>query len=465
MNFNNIQLFKSVKKVLADTYTPVNLYLKIRDVFPQSALLESADYQSAAEAKSYICFNPLVHIELNATSLSYSVGKDKQFLESENRSELIKTFETALNTVQCDSEGFNNGFFGYFSFESLQFFDSVRIQEGFKKQVIPDARFTLYQNIIEINHYNNEAFLYSFTTDGSNNLSAVEDIISMSVFPKFSFSLNGDKTSNLSDNEYKGMVTKAIEHCQKGDVFQLVLSRSFEQAFKGDDFNAYRALRSINPSPYLFYFDYGDFKILGSSPESQLVLDAKGAVEIDPIAGTVKRSGDDKADRERAQALSADEKENAEHTMLVDLARNDLSKIANAVSIKSLKKIHFYSHVIHLVSKVVGQLKENVSGIDAFGATFPAGTLSGAPKYKAVELIGQYENNFRGEYGGAIGFLGLDGSVNLAITIRSFLSKNGVLKYQAGAGIVSKSTPESECQEVYNKVAALEAALKLAEEI
>lgn len=465
MNFNSITLHRSQKKILADTYTPVNLYLKIRDLFPQTALLESADYQSSAEAKSYICFNPLVNIELNKDSLKYSTKGEIKEDTYNNKEELISDFELALASVESNQEGFKNGFFGYFSFESLCFFDTVHINEGFKKQNIPHSRYTLYQNIIEINHFKNEAMLYCFTQDGTSNLADVEDIMSMSVFPKFNFQLKGERTSNLTDAEYKEMVKKGIEHCNQGDVFQLVLSRSFNQEFSGDDFNAYRALRSINPSPYLFFFDYGDFKIFGSSPESQLVINANGEVEIDPIAGTVKRTGDDKGDRERAKVLSADEKENAEHTMLVDLARNDLSKIANNVTVKSLKKVHFYSHVIHLVSKVIGDIKPGISGIEAFGATFPAGTLSGAPKYRAVELIGEYENQYRGEYGGAIGFLGLDGTVNLAITIRSFLSKNNVLKYQAGAGIVSKSTQESECQEVYNKVAALEAALKLAEEI
>lgn len=458
-------LHKSAKKILADTYTPVNLYLKIRDVFPQTALLESADFQSATEASSFICFNPLVQIQISANNLIIEKGGKKHTETFSDSKKLIAAFEEILASVECKADGFTNGYFGYFSFESLAYFDTVKIAEGYKSQSIPQARFTLYQNIIQINHYKNEANIYCFSEDGSSNLKAVEDIIYMSVFPQFKFKTDGERESNLSDAEYKEMVKHGIEHCKKGDVFQIVLSRAFKQKFTGDDFNAYRALRSINPSPYLFYFDYGDFKIFGSSPESQLVVSADGKVEIDPIAGTVKRSGDDKADRERAKALSEDEKENAEHTMLVDLARNDLSKIAHDVKVSSHKKVHFYSHVIHLVSKVIGRIKPNVSAVYAFGSTFPAGTLSGAPKYRAIELIGQYENQYRGEYGGSIGFLGLDGSANLAITIRSFLSKNSILKYQAGAGVVSKSTPESELQEVFNKVAALEAALKLAEEI
>ena len=464
---NKIKLQKSVRKLLADTYTPVNLYLKLRDNFPQSALLESADFKSAENSNSFLCFNPMAELCIEGLHLTFKADFTNEEIDQEftNKEELTKALQNIIDNIDCSGgeEGFNNGFFGYFSFESLALFEDINLEYAIKDKDVPDVKLIMYKNVIRINHFTNVAKIYCFSND-ADNLSEIEDLISMTVFPKFSFSTVGEREASCSESEYLKLVSKAKEHCQLGDVFQLVLSRRFTQKYKGDEFNAYRALRSINPSPYLFYFDFGDFKVFGSSPESQLVINNK-ELEIDPIAGTVKRSGDDAQDAKMAKLLVEDAKENAEHNMLVDLARNDLSRVANEVEVSRLKEVHYYSHVIHLVSKVKGVLKDNVSATDAFGATFPAGTLSGAPKYKAIELIHHYEQMYRGIYGGAIGFVGSGNELNLAITIRSFLAKDGELKYQAGAGIVAKSQEESELQEVYNKVAALEAALELANNI
>lgn len=257
---------------------------------------------------------------------------------------------------------------------------------------------------------------------------------------------------------------KAKEHCFRGDVFQLVLSRRFFQNFKGDEFNVYRTLRSINPSPYLFFFDYGDFKIFGSSPEAQLIVQ-DGKAEIHPIAGTFKKTGDDKKDLISAKELAKDPKENSEHVMLVDLARNDLSRNGTNVVVEKNREIQFYSHVIHLVSKVTCKMKTTTNTFRVVADTFPAGTLSGAPKHKALQLIDKYEKIKRNFYGGAIGYMDFNGNFNHAIIIRSFLSLNNQLHYQAGAGIVADSIPESELQEVYNKLGALDKALIQAEKI
>ena len=286
--------------------------------------------------------------------------------------------------------------------------------------------------------------------------------ISAQTHATFNFNCIDKPKSNLTDDDYKKMVNQAKAHCQRGDVFQLVLSRRFQQKFNGDEFNVYRALRSVNPSPYLFYFDYGDFKIFGSSPEAQLVVQNNKA-EIHPIAGTFKRTGNDQKDADSALKLSKDPKENAEHVMLVDLARNDLSRNGSNVKVETYKEIQYFSHVIHLVSKVTAQLKANSSSLQVAADTFPAGTLSGAPKPKALELIEKYENLNRNTYGGAIGVIDFKGNYNHAIIIRSFLSKNHELFYQAGAGIVADSTPENELQEVFNKLGALNKALKFAE--
>ena len=302
----------------------------------------------------------------------------------------------------------------------------------------------------------------------SGKLTIVEkkviELIKSKNYSAFNFSTQGKTSSNLTDAEYKEHVDLAKKHCARGDVFQLVLSKKFSQQFKGDEFNVYRALRSINPSPYLFYFDYGDFKIFGSSPEAQLVIN-KGKAEIHPIAGTFKRTGNDEKDAELAKQLSIDDKENAEHVMLVDLARNDLSRHGSNVKVEKYREVQFFSHVIHLVSKVTGNMHKDTTTMQVVADTFPAGTLSGAPKHKAMQLIEKYEKTSRDFYGGAIGFMDFDGNFNHAIVIRTFLSKNHQLHWQAGAGLVSKSNPETELQEVYNKLGALTKAIELAENL
>jgi anthranilate synthase component 1 len=456
------------KKILADTISPVSVYLKIRDKFPNSILLESSDYHGNDNSFSYICCNPIASIKVDAnvvtktypdqTVNTTTVASDKVTQEIDA---FTKQFDTQKDTA---FKFINNGMFGFTAYDAVKYFEDIHISKKEKSIDIPDMYYAVYQNIIAINHFKNEAYIFAHCYESENNIDAIDHLIKMQSFSSYDFESKGDISSNLTDEEFKSHVELAKKHCTRGDVFQLVLSKKFQQDFKGDDFNVYRALRSINPSPYLFYFDYGKFKIFGSSPEAQLVVQDQNA-EIHPIAGTFARSGDDLKDAELAKKLVADKKENSEHVMLVDLARNDLSRHCTAVVVKKYREVQFFSHVIHLVSKVIGKVRKNTPTMQIVADTFPAGTLSGAPKYKAMELIETYEKTSRAFYGGAIGFMDFNGNYNHAIMIRTFLSKNYQLHWQAGAGIVSKSSPDNELQEVYNKLGALTKAIKLAETI
>jgi len=456
------------KKILADTLSPVSVYLKIRDKFPNSMLLESSDYHGNDNSFSYICCNPMASIKIhgnNLTKVFPDSSKESYRIENNEVTSEIHQFTTQFKIENDEDFKFiNNGLFGYTSYDAVKYFETIDIASKENTVEIPEIQYAVYQNIIAINHFKNEAYIFSHCYEKESNIDELHHIITMDRFALYDFETINKIDSNLTDEEFKKHVEIAKTHCQRGDVFQLVLSRKFQQDFKGDDFNVYRALRSINPSPYLFYFDYGSFKIFGSSPEAQLVVKNKKA-EIHPIAGTFARTGDDMKDSELAQKLVRDEKENSEHVMLVDLARNDLSRHCTNVTVENYREIQFFSHVIHLVSKVIGTVREKTSTMQIVADTFPAGTLSGAPKYKAMELIEKYEKTSRGFYGGAIGFMDFKGNYNHAIMIRTFLSKNQQLYWQAGAGIVSKSNSDNELQEVYNKLGALTKAIKLAENI
>jgi len=456
------------KKILADTITPVSVYLKIRDKFANSLLLESSDYHANDNSFSYICCNPIASIKIENETIytTFPDGTSTTIAIDENCDipNTIEEFACQFQSEDNDFKFINNGLFGYISYDAVRYFEKIEINKKDNDLQIPDIYYAIYQNIIAINHFKNVAFIFCHSITNQNNLETIENLLQNKSFASYSFSKTGDKKSNLTDSEFIDNVKLAKKHCFRGDVFQLVLSRRFSQGFKGDEFNVYRALRSINPSPYLFYFDYGDFKIMGSSPEAQLIVKNEKA-EIHPIAGTFKRTGNDEKDAALAKKLSEDEKENAEHIMLVDLARNDLSRNGHQVKVEKYKEVQFFSHVIHLVSKVTASLNEKVSTMKVVAATFPAGTLSGAPKHKAMQLIEKYEKTNRNFYGGAIGFMDFKGNFNHAIMIRTFLSKNHYLHYQAGAGIVSDSIEENEMQEVYNKLAALDKALEIAETI
>lgn len=469
-----IVLSTTYKKLLADVFTPVGIYLRIRDRFRDTILLESSDFHAGENSYSIIGINAIAGIEItNAEEIEFKLplGNAQKIKITSKRTvtEELWSFMQHFEVVESNDIPAKKaqGLFGYTTYDAIPFFEDITFISGANGDIpeIPLVRYRLYQYAIVINHFKDELFICENHIKGiESEFEIVESLIKSKDVPSFPFSAVGNETSSINDDEYIQMVTKGIARCARGDVFQVVLSRRFQQAFSGDEFNVYRSLRNINPSPYLFYFDYGDYRLFGSSPESQLIVQNNIAI-VHPIAGTFKRTGNDAKDEILAEELSKDKKENAEHVMLVDLARNDLSRLCTEVKVMRFCEVQYFSHVIHLVSEVKGKVSQNTNPFDLLAVTFPAGTLSGAPKFKAMQIINDFENNPRGYYGGCIGFVGFDGSINHAIMIRTFLSKQNKLIYRAGAGIVAASNPGSELQEVTNKLNALTLAIKSAEKI
>ncbi len=450
-------------KSLSDTHTPVGMYLKVRDKFPNSFLLESSDYKSKENSFSYICMEPISSFIVTKaeTNLSFPDGLHESYRTSEiNITTKLYEFNKQFESEPLSYSFITNGLFGYTSYDAIPLFEDIKFKNV--NDTFPLIQYHVFKYIIVINHFNNELYLIEHLINNEDSgLKTIQDIISNRAVTTFRFLPEEKEISNIEDDVFLKMVRKGIQHCLLGDVFQVVFSRKYKKNFTGDEFNVYRALRSINPSPYLFYFDYGNFKIFGSSPEAQLTISNHTAT-IHPIAGTFQRTGDVKEDERLAIELTNDPKENAEHIMLVDLARNDLSRNSTKVKVDSFKQIEYYSHVIHLVSKVSAELNADYNAIKILGDTYPAGTLSGAPKYRAMEIIDENEPDNRGFYGGTVGYIGFNGEFNHAIFIRSFLSHHNQLTFQAGCGIVAKSNPESELQEVNNKLFALRKAIELA---
>ncbi|WP_437920628.1 anthranilate synthase component I family protein [Sphingobacterium sp. LRF_L2] len=462
------KLHTNYKKILADTTTPVSIYLRLRDTFPNSLLLESSEYHSRDNNISYICCDPIAGITLTNDQLRIAYpGQEANYKNADtlNLREEVSNFRSQFSqTILPEVNVISSGLFGYFTFDTIEHFEDITLtREADPARDIPHLQYHVYRYVIAIDHFRNQLYIFeNLLEDEPSDLDRLEYLIQNKNFPEYQFSRQGEETSNMSDQAFKELVEKMKVHIRRGDVFQIVPSRAFATPFAGDEFNVYRALRSVNPSPYLFYFDYGDFKLFGSSPEAQLTI-KKGEATIYPIAGTFKRTGDMELDEKIAEELKNDPKESAEHVMLVDLARNDLSRHCTQVEVKSYKEAQYYSHIIHLVSKVSGRLSKDVNSFEVVGDTYPAGTLSGAPKHMALTLIDRYEGLQRSFYSGALGYMGFNGDFNHAIMIRSFLSKRNVLHYQAGAGIVLDSDPEKELQEVNNKIAALRRALEIAE--
>ncbi len=448
--------------------TPVGIYLRLRDRFRDTILLESADFHATENSWSFIGVHAIAGFEaVDLRTAEYKLpGLPPERLPLKSPLEMVPAFNHFLERFEAGGEcplPAAQSFFGYTSYDAVQFFDSIRFNAQKESTTASNLlRYRLYQYVIAINHFKDELYICENKVAGlEGDLNLVTSLIHSKDVPVFPFKTTGPVSSNMTDEAYREMVKAGINACFRGDVFQIVLSRRFAQPFRGDEFNVYRALRSVNPSPYLFYFDYGDYRLFGSSPESQLIIE-NGKAIVHPIAGTFKRSGNDETDMAEAERLVQDPKENAEHVMLVDLARNDLSRHADEVKVTSYRKVHYYSHVIHLVSEVTGRVKEKTRPFDIMSDTFPAGTLSGAPKYKAMQLIDSLEPTARGYYGGAVGMIGLNGSFNHAIMIRTFMSRNNHLYCQAGAGVVAKSVPENELQEVNNKLGALNKAIEVA---
>jgi anthranilate synthase component I len=463
------------KQLLADMLTPVGIYLKLRDKFVNTILLESSDYHGSDNSFSYICCEPVASFELNNEQVTqrFPDGTVERFALTQ-RKDAVQTLQAFAGCFEASHKSFpfiTNGLFGHITYDSVMYFEDIDIQPQNPETAIPQIFYQVFRYVIAINHFKDELYIFEhqYHTDGpqstpSLGLEQLEILIRNRNVPTYSFRAEAQETSNVTDDQMRGIIQQCISHCLRGDVFQIVPSRRFAKRFQGDEFNVYRALRSINPSPYLFYFDYGSYKIFGSSPEKQILI-KQGQAEIHPIAGTFKRSGDDAKDAELARQLLDDPKESAEHVMLVDLARNDLSRSSDVVRVETFKEVQFYSHVIHLVSKVTGRMIAGTNPLQLVADTFPAGTLSGAPKHNAMTLINRYEVTNRSIYGGAIGFMDFNGDFNHAIAIRTFLSKNNTLFFQAGMGVVAKSDIESEMAEVGNKLAALRKAMQMAETI
>ena len=446
-------------------YTPVGVYMRLRDLYPQSALMESSDYHDKSNARSFIGLHPIASVAIGhgKATINYPDGgvMEENIRPDFQADKAINALLQHIKVKGWDSEFC--GLFGYTSFNAVRYFENIPVKdETLEKNDAPDVLYILYKNVIVFDHHNNTIKVVSLGE--TEEIDQILKAMNKANVKAYDFHPVGEVSSTLTDDEHRDNIRKGIQHCLRGDVFQIVLSRRFIQKYEGDDFKLYRALRSINPSPYLFYFDFGGFRIFGSSPETHCRIQGRKAY-IDPIAGTTKRTGDIEADKQGAEYLRNDPKENAEHVMLVDLARNDLSRNCHQVKVDFYKDLQYYSHVIHLVSRVSGELDEGADPIKAFIDTFPAGTLSGAPKVRAMQLISEYEPHNRGAYGGCIGMIGLDGSLNQAITIRTFVSRNGELWFQAGGGIVAKSDVEYELQEVNNKLGALRRAILMAEKL
>ncbi len=462
---NTFNYTTTSKTILADLYTPVGVYMRLRDLYPQSALMESSDYHEKDNSRSFIGIDPMASVAIGhgMATVTYPDGSTFQHeVNKEYRSD--KAIHQLIDCIAVSGDDAKTcGLFGYTSFNAVRYFEDINVKDETQaKNDAPDLLYILYKVVIVFDHFNNTLKIVSL--DGEAKLDEVMRAMNKANVKAYDFHPVGDVRSTLTDDEHRENIRRGIKHCLRGDVFQIVLSRRFIQSYEGDDFKLYRALRSINPSPYLFYFDFGGFRIFGSSPETHCRIEGRKAY-IDPIAGTTRRTGDAEADRKGAEYLRNDPKENAEHVMLVDLARNDLSRNCHGVKVDFYKDLQYYSHVIHLVSRVSGELDNGADPIKAFIDTFPAGTLSGAPKVRAMQLISDYEPHNRGAYGGCIGYIGLDGSLNQAITIRTFVSRNGELWFQAGGGIVAKSDVEYELQEVNNKLGALRKAIIKAAEL
>lgn len=471
MNNAKYKYITKAKTILADLYTPVGVYMHLRDIYPQSALLESSDYHGNDNSRSFIGICPIANIKVGhgKIDMTFPDGTRQQSdvdMSQKGRAKVsvAKAINDFIHYFNVDGEGSNYcGLYGYTSFNAVRYFEDIPVKDAtMDKNDAPDIMYILYRDILVFDHFNNTLTLISLCHDeaaGKANIDEIIKAINKQNINPYGFHAIGEPTSTLTDEEHKANIRKCIKHCLRGDVFQIVISRRFVQKYEGDDFRLYRSLRSINPSPYLFYFDFGGFRIFGSSPETHNRIEGDKAY-IDPIAGTTKRTGNIEQDKRNAEFLRNDPKENAEHVMLVDLARNDLSRNCHDVHVDFYKDMQFYSHVIHLVSRVSGTLDDNADKISAFIDTFPAGTLSGAPKVRAMQIISELEPHNRGAYGGCIGFIGLNGDLNQAIVIRTFISRNGELWFQAGSGVVAKSNDQYELEECNNKLGALVKAIK-----
>ncbi|MBR4214046.1 MAG: anthranilate synthase component I family protein, partial [Bacteroidales bacterium] len=339
------------KTILSDIYTPVSAYLRLRDSGVQSALMESNDYHSKENSRSFIGIYPLASVAINHGKAIFKYPDEsvvtKEITKNYRVEHALKEF---LSNFKVEGENSKYcGLYGYTAFNAVRYFENIPVEDTtMKENDAPDMLYVLFRTVLVFNHYQSELTIVDMSEDGENKVHEVEKLLSKAGVRNDGFNATGEATSPITDEQHKDNIRKGIAHCKRGDVFQIVISRRFIQHYTGDDFKLYRALRSINPSPYLFYFDFGGFRIFGSSPETHCRIE-NGKAYIDPIAGTTKRTGNQEEDLKNAEYLRRDPKENAEHVMLVDLARNDLNRNCDNVKVDFYKDMQFYSHVIHLV--------------------------------------------------------------------------------------------------------------------
>jgi len=465
------------KEFLCDTETPVSAYLKIRDK-SFSYLLESADGGKRWGRYSFIGYKPYLTILSRDGGMEVVEGTGKKKLNNvRNPLIVLREISRKLKPVVVnDLPPFQGGFVGYFNYDLVRKWEYL---PGISPQgtKVPESLFTFTSRLIIFDHLTHAIKVVAFAhVREHDNLKEVYDLACHEInetigelqSPLSSTSGGGpfsssDLEANFKRKDFEDVVRKAKDYIVAGDVIQVVLSQRFSGDVAGDDFTLYRNLRSINPSPYMFYLNFGEIKLIGSSPEILVRLtDAK--IELRPIAGTRPRGETPEEDRVLEKELMADPKERAEHIMLVDLGRNDVGKVAmpGSVTVPRLMEVERYSHVMHIVSRVEGLLRPEMDGVDLFMATFPAGTLSGAPKIRAMEIICELEPSPRGPYGGAVGYFGFNRNMDFCITIRTITIVKNRLSIQVGAGIVYDSSPEGEYQETLRKAAAMFKAIERA---
>jgi len=475
-NYNRIPVYI---KVTADLLTPVLAYLKLRKKEGHCFLLESVEGIGRLARYSFIGVNPSKVITNYGLEISI-LENGRQTGCKMNLFDYLKEMMTSVRAAKVEElPDFTGGIVGYLGYENIALVEDVIHFRDKNHFGTPDAVFGLYDTIIAFDHYKHQIILITnVSLDKNTNREKIfrqakeelhERWIQLLEPIEFrsDFEIRLDETENGENDKFIDNVRAGKKNIEEGDIFQIVLSRRFQATYSGDLLNVYRALRIINPSPYMYFIELGgNFTIIGTSPEDLLNVKNRKATIL-PIAGTRKRGQTPDEDSQLEEDLRKDPKELAEHVMLVDLARNDLGRISqfNTVRVVENMSVHRFSHVMHLVSRVEGILSENKDCIDALMAAFPAGTLTGAPKIRAIQLIESYEKIRRNVYGGAIGYIDFNGNLDMCIAIRTLFAKGSTLYWQAGAGIVADSDPQMELKEIENKSAVLLSALKYAEVI
>lgn len=462
-------------EILADHVTPIQVFMALRGAGTPSFMLESVENRDQWGRYSFIGVNPKKEIKMNGTEIEID-GK-KQTVEN-HIAYLMEMVNGYRSPVLADKPKLTGGFIGYFGYDTIRFVEKKLTNVPEDDLHMPECHLCMYDEIIAFDHLTNRVIVIQNVHE-SDDLETkyksleprakqmIERIDNFRMVRKEHEVKNETKVvSNLTKEEYKSNVEKAKEYIRNGDIFQVVLSQRFEVESEADPFDVYRCLRTTNPSPYLYFFDFVDYQIAGASPE-MLVSVTNGIVTTKPIAGTVPRGTTKKEDDILVRQLMHDPKEQAEHTMLVDLGRNDVGKVSRfgTVRVDNFMSVEKYSKVTHLVSDVQGELREDKTALDALMSILPAGTLSGAPKVRAMEIIDELENKKRGLYGGTVGYLAFDGNIDTCIAIRTVLFKDGKGYVQAGAGIVADSEPEKEYEETKNKALAVINAIREAAEL